>query len=88
MEHLNKIAKNALRFLASNRSEKAITRAGHAIGTLAPLLDNFDEVNQVSKCGSAPKKPKALKDIEVVINELIKAESFVKHIKTRNWKVT
>ncbi len=39
MEHLNKIAKGAIRFQGSNRSKKAIKRIGRAIGTLSPMLD-------------------------------------------------
>ena len=83
MEHLNKIAKGAIRFQGSNTSEKAITRVGRAIGTLAPLLDNFDEMNQVLKYSSGQKRPTALKDIEIVVNELIKAECFVAHTTAR-----
>ena len=83
MEHLNKIAKGAIRFQGSNTSEKAITHVGRAIGTLAPLLDNFDEMNQVLKYSSGQKRPTALKDIEIVVNELIKAECFVAHTTAR-----
>lgn len=35
MEHLNKIAKDAIRGLGSNKSEKAIVRVGRALGTLS-----------------------------------------------------
>ena len=83
MEHLNKIAKSAIHFLGSNKSEKAITRVGRAIGTLSPVLDNFDEVNQVTISCSGQRKPKAQKDIEVIVNELVKAECFVMQEKAR-----
>ena len=74
MEHLNKIAKGAISFLGSNKSEKAITRIGHSIGTLSPLLDNFDEDNQVQDTSSTQKRPRTHLDIEVVVNELLKAD--------------
>ena len=83
MEHLNKIAKGAILFLGSNSSEKAITRVGRAIGTLSPVLDNFDEVNNVTTSSTSQKRPSALKDIEIVADELLRAECFVIHSKAR-----
>ena len=76
MEHLNKIAKGAISFLGSNKSEKAVTRIGHSVGTLSPLLDNFDEDNQVQDTSSTStqKRPRTHLDIEVVVNELLKAD--------------
>ena len=87
MEHLNKIAKDAIHFLGSNKTEKAIQRVGRAIGTLSPVLDNFDNINNVSASSSAQKKPKAKKDIEVVVDELVKANCFVKQDEPRkHWQ--
>ncbi len=83
MEHLNKIAKGAIRFQGSNKSEKSITRIGRAIGTLSPMLDNFDSVNQVATSSSRQRKPTAQKDIQVVVNELVKYQSFVSVNKER-----
>ena len=83
MEHLNKIAKGAVLFLGSNSSEKAITRVGRAIGTLSPVLDNFDEVNNVTTSSTSQKRPSALKVIEIVADELLRAECFVIHSKAR-----
>ena len=48
MEHLNKIAKGAIRFMGSCKSRKGIQRIGRAIGTLSPVLENFDLVNNVT----------------------------------------
>ena len=74
MEHLNKIAKGAIRFLGPNKSEKSITRIGRAIGTLSPVLDNFDDDNDVASQSGNQKRPSAKKDISVVVGELVKAE--------------
>ena len=38
MEHLNKIAKEAINYLGTNKSEKAIQSVGKTIGTLSPVL--------------------------------------------------
>ena len=47
MEHLNRKAKVAIEGLGVNKSEKAITRVGKAIGTMTRTLDKFDTVNNV-----------------------------------------
>ena len=78
MEHLNKIAKEAINFLGSNKSEKAIQRVGKAIGTLSPVLNNFDSVNKVASTSSRQNKPNARKDILIVVEEIIKAKCFGK----------
>lgn len=83
MEHLNKIAKGAILSLGSNKSEAAIQRVGRAIGTLSPVLDNFDKVNDIITSGGLQRRQKAQKDIAIVANELVKAESFVMHNETR-----
>ena len=71
---INKIAKDALNSLGSNKSQKSIQWIGRAIGTLSPVMDNFDAINNVS---SKQKKLKAKKDIQIVIKELVTAKSFV-----------
>ena len=76
MEHLNRIAKEAIRFQGSNRTEKAIDRVGRSIGTLFTVLDNFDTHNQVPITSSRQAKPDAQKDIKVVADELVKCRSF------------
>ena len=76
MEHLNKTAKGAIDFLGSNKTRKAITRIGQSIGTLSPVLDNFDEDNQIQEESRTQKRPTTQKDIEVVVKEFLKADSF------------
>ena len=76
MEHLNRIAKEAIRFQGSNRTEKAIERVGRSIGTLFTVLDNFDMHNQVPTTFSRQVKPDAQKDIKVIVDELVKCRSF------------
>ena len=75
MEHLNKIAKCAFGFLGSNKTKKAITRIGQSIGTLSPVLDNFDEDNHIQDESRTRKRPTNQKDIELVVKELLKADS-------------
>lgn len=42
MEHLNRICKGCISGLGANKTAKAISRIGNAIGPLQEVLDNFD----------------------------------------------
>ena len=51
MEHLNRLAKDAIKNLGANKTERAIEWVGKAIRTIAPLLQHFDmetNIKQVS----------------------------------------
>lgn len=76
MEHLNKIAKEAIRFQGANKTEKAIERIGRAIGTLSPVLENFDSHNNVPTTSSRQRKPDAQRDIQLVVTELVNCDAF------------
>ncbi len=71
MEHLNRIAKGAIQNLKSNKTLRSISRVGRAIGTLAPLMDNFDEENSVPLTSSKYRKPSAEKDVHTAVQQLI-----------------
>ena len=77
MEHLNRIAKGAIGFLGSNKAEKAIMRIGQSIGTLSPVLDNFDEDNHIQGAPSTQKRPTTQKDVEEVVKKLLKTDSLI-----------
>ena len=76
MEHLNKIAKEAILFQGANKTTKAMLRIGHTIGTLSPVLDQFDAQNKVSSTNSIHARPDSRNDVHTVVNELIKSHSF------------
>ena len=76
MEHLNKLTKVAVDGLGANKSEKAITRVGKAIVTMAGTLDNFDAVNNVPAVSGAHSRKAADKDLHKVIKQLVKSEVF------------
>lgn len=76
MEHLNKIAKVAIEGLGANKSEKAITRVGKAIGTMTSTLDQFDTVNNVPAESGAHSKKSSEKDLHKVVNQLVKSRVF------------
>ena len=61
-EHLNKIIKDAIRGLGANKTEAAIVYAGKALGTLEPVLRQFDAENKIKNPSGAHKPPSAEKD--------------------------
>lgn len=76
MEHLNRLCKEAIAGLRANKSEKAIIRIGKAIGTLHPVLDQFDAVNAVASLSGIHSQPKSLRDLKLVLQELNQANVF------------
>ena len=45
MEHLNRLVKDAVKNLGTNKTEKAICRVGRVIGTIATVVNKFDQDN-------------------------------------------
>lgn len=76
MEHLNQIAKGAIRNLGPNKTVKAVSRVGRSIGTLSPVLDQFDSENSVNVSSSKYRRPQATKDIATVVEELVTSQAF------------
>ena len=78
MEHLNAIAKRCVKALGANKTEAAIQRATKALGTIVPVLNQFDTENSVSIPSGAHKRASAEKDILILITELLNFEVFDK----------
>ena len=76
MEHINRIAKQSIRNLGANKTQKAIERVGRAVGTLDKVISNFDEENGIAKVSGAHKALKTEKDRTIVVGELLKAGVF------------
>ena len=76
MEHLNKLAKVAIEGLGANKSEKAITRVGKAIGTMTDTLENFDAINKVPAESGVHSKSSSEKDQNKVVKQLVKSKVF------------
>ena len=76
MEYLNKIAKVAVEGLGANKTEKAITRVGKAIGTMTGMIDTFDTVNNVPSVSGAHSKKSSEKDLNKIVGQLVKSGVF------------
>lgn len=75
-EHLNRLCKESVRGLQANKTEKAIIKIGKTLGTVAPLLDNFDQENNISHTSGAHKVPSTEKDVNLIVEHLHKSKIF------------
>ncbi len=75
-EHLNRVCKEAVRGLRANKTEKAITKIGKTLGTVVPVLDNYDTENGVTHVSGAHKVPSSGKDVNMIIEHLLKKKIF------------
>ena len=75
-EHLNRLCKESVRGLRANKTEKAIIRVGKILGTLAPLLDNYDIDNNVGVVSGAHRTPSIEKDRDLIVQHLQQCKFF------------
>ena len=47
MKHLNHLVKESINALESNKTEYSIVRVSKALGTIVPIIDNFDDVRML-----------------------------------------
>ena len=76
MEHLNRIAKDAIKGLGANKPEKAIVRVGRALGTIAPVSQNFDDDNGVPPLSGGHNVSQYKKDVAIPASVLQTANVF------------
>ncbi len=62
--------------IRANRTEKAITKIGKTLGTVVPVLDNYDTENGVTHVSGAHKVPSSGKDVNMIIEHLLKNKIF------------
>ena len=77
-EHLNRTCKVAICGLQANKKEEAIDRVGKALGTLSPILENFDEENSIPAISGIHHIPKFDKDLKTIVQSLRRAKVFSK----------
>ena len=70
LEHLNRVCKESIRGLGANKTEAAITRVAKALGTLSPILEQFDNDNRVSTVSGAHCTPGFEKDRDRILLHL------------------
>ena len=70
MEHLNRLCKTAIKSMGANKTEKAIVRASKAIGKTSAIVENFDEVTQVSTSSQKHSTSNISKDRDTILQVL------------------
>ena len=76
MEHLNAICKGCVKDLGANKTEVAIQRSAKALGTIVPVLEKFDEQNNMPGISGAHKRASEERDQAIVVNQLLKTKVF------------
>ena len=76
MEHLNRVAKEVIKELGANKTHKTICHVGKALGTISPVLDNFDKECGIADVSGLHTKPTIEKDVSIVVQLLQKSEVF------------
>ena len=79
MEHLNRLVKESIRSLQANKAKKSIERVGRALGTMDPVLANFDRRLGVTSHSGMHKEASNSKDKALLLNELLKDKVFQEH---------
>lgn len=79
MEHLNRLVKESIRSLQANKAKKSNDRVGRALGSLSPVITNFDRANEVAHHPGMHKAASIKKDRDILLNELMKNQVFEMH---------
>jgi len=64
--------------LQANKRAESMCRVARALGTVQPILDNFDKDNSVAKPSSAHQEVTSLQDFKAVLECLNKVAVFEK----------
>ena len=76
MEHLNRLAKDAIKNLGSNKTVGTVARVGRCIGTLSHVLNQFDREILLDSMSIQYEKPRATNDITIAVEELVSSQAF------------
>lgn len=76
MEHLNRNCKTPIRGLGANKTPESMSRIANALGTVVPVLDNFDDNNKVPKTSGNHNPQNAAKDLKMLMSVLKDASVF------------
>ena len=75
MEHLNHLAKDAIKNLGSNKTVGTVARVGRCIGTLSHVLNQFDREILLDSMSIQYEKPHATNDITIAVEELVSSQA-------------
>ena len=78
IEHLNRTCKDAVRGLHANKTPPAITCIGKSIGAFNTILEQYDKNNGLESPSGIHHKPKAIKERDMILRELLQTSVFKK----------
>ena len=76
MEHLNREIKLSISGLQANKTEAAILRYSRALGTIAPILQQFDECNKIPDHYTRHVRPSMKKDMLEIMKHIRSCKVF------------
>uniref|UniRef100_A0A1X7U296 DUF6589 domain-containing protein n=1 Tax=Amphimedon queenslandica TaxID=400682 RepID=A0A1X7U296_AMPQE len=82
LEHLNRICKDTLSNLGSNKTNEALTRSSKCVGELEKAITSFDKELQVTQHLGVHSRASTEKDKKIVVQQLVEAKVF-DHISNR-----
>lgn len=78
-EHLNRLCKGCITQLGANKTESAISRIAQALGTIQPVLDMFDNCNNVHTTSTLHRNVSSEKDFKMILETLQKQSVFTQN---------
>ena len=83
MEHLDRILKDGIKGLGTNKTDRAITRLGKCIDSIDQILNNYDEHHSVHSASDHHTTASLENDIGIIVEELSKKVYPFSHSKER-----
>jgi hypothetical protein len=74
MEHLNRELKSDVSALGTGKTEQAIVCLGKAIGTVEPVLRQFDKINGIQEHNTRHKRTSTKTELIKVVNAILNNE--------------
>lgn len=76
VEHLNRLCKDMINGMGSNKTEKSITRIGKCVGPIKRVLDHYDNITGVSQVSQKHSEVNQQKDQSMILQCLMKSDVF------------
>ena len=80
MEHLNKICKECVRELGSNKTISSIEQVSKSIGIIDSIMTVFDSENGIDSRSGTHKKVSCTDDVKMIADDLLKYKVIVSQI--------
>ena len=78
MEHLNRILKDSIKNLGSNKTGGGFVRVGKAIGTVVRILEQYDQISSIPAVSDAHKTLVSSSDLNKLVQEFNNTHIFYK----------